>query len=216
VVCAGRTDTGVHAVGQVIHFETTVTRTQRSWVLGANANLPGDICLLWARPVPGAFHARFSARSRRYRYVLLNRWVRPAALKGKVTWEPRPLDEARMRAAAAALRGEHDFSSFRALACQAKSPIRTIYELSVTREQDLVYIDVHANAFLHHMVRNIAGVLLAIGTGERAVSWVEELLALRDRARGGVTAPAHGLYLVGVRYEADYALTEPSVWPRFG
>jgi tRNA pseudouridine38-40 synthase len=216
VACAGRTDTGVHAVGQVIHFETTVSRSQRSWVLGANANLPADICLLWTRPVPGVFHARFSARSRRYRYVLLNRWVRPATLKGKVTWEPRPLDEARMRAAAAALRGEHDFSSFRALACQAKSPIRTIYELSVTRERDLVYIDVHANAFLHHMVRNIAGVLLAIGAGERAVSWVEELLALRDRARGGVTAPAHGLYLVGVRYESDYGLTEPSVWPRFG
>jgi tRNA pseudouridine38-40 synthase len=206
----------VHAVGQVIHFEATAWRTQRSWVLGANANLPADICLLWARPVPDAFHARFSARSRRYRYVILNRWVRPAALEGKVTWVPRPLDEERMRAAAEALRGEHDFSTFRALACQAKSPIRTLYELSVTRERDLLYIDVHANGFLHHMVRNIAGVLMSIGTGVRPVSWVQELLALRDRARGGVTAPAHGLYLVGVRYEPDFGLPEGPAWPRFG
>ncbi len=216
VACAGRTDTGVHALGQVIHFETTASRSQRSWVLGANANLPPDICLLWSRPVPDAFHARFSARSRRYRYVILNRWVRPAALRGKVTWVPRPLDEGRMRAAAEALRGEHDFSSFRALACQAKSPVRTVHGLSVTREGDLVYLDVHADGFLHHMVRNIAGVLMGIGMGERPVSWVRELLALRDRARGGVTAPAHGLYLVGVHYGPDYGLPESSARPRFG
>lgn len=216
VACAGRTDTGVHAVGQVIHFETSASRSQRSWVLGANSNLPRDICLLWARPVPDLFHARFSARSRRYRYVILNRWVRPAALAGKVTWVARPLDEGRMRAAARHLQGEHDFSTYRALACQAKSPIRTIYELCVTRERDLIYLDVHANGFLHHMVRNIAGVLMSIGTGEQPVSWAQELLALRDRARGGVTAPAHGLYLVGAHYGPDYALPEPSEGPRFG
>ncbi len=206
VICAGRTDTGVHALGQVIHFETYSERCMRSWVLGANANLPPDVGLLWAIPVNDEFHARFSAVSRRYRYVILNRWVRPAWLHTKVTWQHRPLDELTMGQAGKLLEGEHDFSSFRALACQAKSSVRTVFDLEVTRREDYVYIDIHANAFLHHMVRNIAGVLMAVGCRERSVEWVSQLLKLRDRAQGGVTAPPSGLYLVGVEYDSRYGL----------
>jgi tRNA pseudouridine38-40 synthase len=206
VTCAGRTDTGVHAVGQVIHFETRARRSMRSWVLGSNANLPETVCLKWAKPIDERFHARFSAISRRYRYIVLNRWIRPAVLAGSVTWCHRPLDEKRMQVAAKLLVGEHDFTTFRALACQSKTPVRNVYAVDVSRRGDCVYIDVHANAFLHHMVRNIAGVLIAIGKGERPPSWVSELLELRDRARGGVTAPPEGLYLVGVEYEARFEL----------
>lgn len=216
VVCAGRTDTGVHATRQVVHFQTHARRTERSWVLGANADLPPDVCITWARPVVEDFHARFSALSRRYRYVILNRWVRPALLKGRVTWSHAGLDESRMEAAGRLFVGEWDFSSFRARACQAQSPVRRVYEVVVSREGTFLYIDVHANGFLHHMVRNMAGVIMSIGRGERPVAWVSRLLELRDRSRGGVTAPAEGLYLVGVEYPREFGLPMEPIRPRFG
>jgi len=215
VYCAGRTDTGVHATWQIIHFDSPAERSQRAWLRGANANLPADVRLLWVQPVDAAFHARFSAQSRRYRYVILNREVPSALLRRRVTWEHRPLDEVPMAAAARSLLGEHDFSSFRALACQAKSPVRTVRRLDVVRRGGLLYIDVQANAFLHHMVRNIAGVLLAVGRGERPVEWVAEVLAHRDRTRGGVTAPPSGLYLVGVGYPEHFSIAAQGVFPDY-
>lgn len=210
VSCAGRTDAGVHATGQVIHFESDAARTLRSWVLGVNANLPKAVCVLWATPVPDGFHARFSARRRRYRYVLFNRPVRPTFLARRVSWEYRPLDAGLMAEAAQFLVGEHDFSSFRALECQAKHPIRTLYRLEVSRDGQLVFLDAEANGFLHHMVRNIVGVLATIGAGERPASWAQEVLDRRNRTLGGVTAPAHGLYLTGVQYPPEFGLPEPS------
>ncbi|MEA3410700.1 MAG: tRNA pseudouridine(38-40) synthase TruA [Pseudomonadota bacterium] len=209
VICAGRTDTAVHARGQVVHFDTESQRTLRSWVLGANVNLPVDIALTWVSHVDESFHARFSARSRRYRYEILNRWVRPAILHGKVTWHHPPLDEERMRGAAAHLKGKHDFSTFRALQCQAKSPVRHVTEISVSRNADFVSIEVEADGFLHHMVRNIAGVLMTIGRGERPPEWIQELLELRDRTRGGVTAPPDGLYFIRASYDPVFGLPEP-------
>jgi tRNA pseudouridine38-40 synthase len=215
VVCAGRTDAGVHAAGQVVHFETHAQRSMRSWVLGANANLPPDIGVTWAQSTADDFHARFSAISRRYRYIILNRWLRPILLRTKIAWQRLPLDEKRMQEAAAYLVGEHDFTSFQALACQAKNPVRTMYELSVNREEDCVYVDVHANAFLYHMVRNITGVLMSIGSGDRPPRWAAELLQIRDRGRGGITAPADGLYLVHISYAASFGLPEVFVLPRY-
>ncbi len=215
VVCAGRTDTGVHAVGQIAHFETQALRSMRSWVLGGNVNLPVGVTITWAQPVADDFHARFSATSRRYRYIILNRWVRPAVLHAKVAWHHQPLDEGRMQRAAAHLVGEHDFTTFRALACQAKNPVRIVHELDVSRRGDCVYLDVHADAFLYHMVRNIAGVLMAIGTGERPVDWTAELLQMRNRARGGITAPPDGLYLVHVSYAARFGLPGDYILPRY-
>lgn len=208
VACAGRTDAGVHALGQVVHFDSDAPRTMRSWVFGANANLPKEISVLWAQPVSDDFHARFSAIRRRYRYVILSRPVRPTFLAGRVSWDYRPLDEKRMAAAAAHLVGEHDFTSYRALACQAKSPVRTLYRLAVTRQDDLVFLDIEANAFLHHMVRNIAGVLMAIGAGEREPLWAREVLEMRDRTLSGVTAPPHGLYLMEVGYPEVFAIPQ--------
>jgi tRNA pseudouridine38-40 synthase len=206
VICAGRTDTGVHAREQVVHFDTESKRSVRSWVLGSNVNLPADIAVNWVRPVDKSFHARFSATSRRYRYLILNRWVRPAILQGKVTWHHHPLDEVRMGEAAAHLEGEHDFSTFRALQCQAKSPVRCVSETAVSRHSDFVSIDVEANGFLHHMVRNIAGVLMTIGRGEQRPEWVLELLEMRDRTRGGVTAPPDGLYFIRAIYDPEFGL----------
>ncbi len=208
VHCAGRTDAGVHGAEQVVHFDTTAERSERSWVFGANANLPKEVAVLWAAPVSEAFHARFSACRRSYRYVIYNRPVRPTFLAWRTTWEYRPLDEARMHEAAQALVGEHDFSSYRAQGCQAKSPVRTVHRLEVSRRGELVFIDVEANAFLHHMVRNIAGVLIAIGAGERPLSWAAEVLAHRDRALGGVTAPPSGLYLTRVGYPPQFELPQ--------
>lgn len=216
MICAGRTDTGVHAAGQVVHFDTTAQRTARSWVFGANSNLPKDIAVLWAQPVPDDFHARFSARRRGYRYVIFNRAVRPTFLQHRVSWEHRPLDVGRMAEAATHLLGTHDFSSYRALACQAKSPVRTVYRLEVSRRGELVFVDLEANGFLHHMVRNIAGVLMSIGAGEQSPAWAGEILAHRDRTLGGVTAPPFGLYLMQVKYPSHYALPQlspaPAVW----
>ena len=208
VVCAGRTDTGVHALEQVVHFETTSRRSERSWVFGANANLPKSVAVIWAREVDESFHARFSAQARRYRYVIFNRHVRPTFLAYRVTWDHRPLDVERMAQAAACLVGEHDFNAYRASACQAKSPVRTVHRLTVSRKDDLVIIDIQANAFLHHMVRNIAGVLMAIGAGEQSVSWSQQVLESRERALGGVTAPPYGLYLVNVEYGPQFDLPQ--------
>ncbi len=211
VVCAGRTDTGVHGVGQVIHFDTAARRSERSWILGTNANLHKGVSVQWAQVVDDGFHARFSALRRRYRYVILNRFSRPSFARGRVTWERRPLDEARMQQAARHLVGEHDFNAYRAVACQAHSPVRTVSRLEIRRTDDLLTMDIEANAFLHHMVRNIAGVLMTIGAGEQGVDWSREVLESRDRTRGGITAPPHGLYFMGVDYPPEFAI--PAVPP---
>ncbi|MCP3871503.1 MAG: tRNA pseudouridine(38-40) synthase TruA [Gammaproteobacteria bacterium] len=208
VVCAGRTDTGVHGAGQVVHFDSDADRTPRNWVLGCNANLPPEININWACPVPDHFHARFAAISRSYRYIILNRATRSAIWQKRATWTHYPLNEKRMQQAAQCLVGTHDFSSYRALGCQAKSPVRTLTRLIINREGNRVLLDVTADGFLHHMVRNIAGVLMSIGRGDRPVEWAREVLELRDRTLGGVTAPPQGLYLLGVGYPEEYHLPE--------
>lgn len=208
VHCAGRTDAGVHALCQVVHFDTRAERDARGWMLGANVHLPDDVSVLWVRPVRDDFHARFSATSRTYRYLILNRAGRPGLLARRATWVHRSLDAERMHRAGQALVGTHDFSSYRALGCQARHPTRTLTDLHVRRRGDLVEMRVTANAFLHHMVRNIAGVLLEVGKGEAPVSRIAEVLAFRDRTRGGVTAPADGLFFAGVAYPAAYGLPE--------
>ncbi|MBK8507475.1 MAG: tRNA pseudouridine(38-40) synthase TruA [Candidatus Competibacter sp.] len=209
LICAGRTDAGVHALGQVVHFETDAIRSNRAWVLGGNANLPSDLSLSWACAVPEDFHARFSAQARRYRYLIFNQAHRSALWRGRAAWCHRPLDAGRMWAAGQSLIGEHDFSSFRAAECQARHPRRDLRELTVRRQGDGVVLEVEANAFLHHMVRNIAGVLMAIGAGERPVEWAREVLEQRDRTQAGVTAPAEGLYLLAVRYSPRFGLPPP-------
>lgn len=217
LTCAGRTDAGVHGVGQVAHFDTTAVRSARSWVLGGNAHLPMDLSLRWARDVPDDFHARFSALARRYRYLILNQPHRSALWRGRATWCYRPLDAERMHEAGQVLVGEQDFSSFRAAECQARHPIREIRELTVRRQGDGLVLEVEANAFLHHMVRNIAGVLMAIGAGDRPVEWAREVLARRDRTQAGITAPAEGLYLLAVRYPERFGLpTTVGTMPEFG
>ena len=211
VVCAGRTDSGVHAAGQVIHFDTTAERDEYSWIRGTNSNLPDSVRLLWTRQVDDSFHARFRAYRRYYRYVIFNRAVHPAYLHRRVSWEYRPLDETLMQQAAQHLLGEHDFSAYRALACQAKSPVRTLHQLDVQRRGQFVILDLAANAFLHHMVRNIAGVLMRIGAGEAEPNWARQVLEQRDRTLGGVTAPPDGLYFMQVDYPDDYVLPRPPV-----
>lgn len=208
VVCAGRTDTGVHAVEQVIHFDTEVQRDEYSWLKGTNANLPKSVSVLWVKQVNEAFHARFKAERRRYRYVIFNREVRPAFLAGRVSWEYRDLDETKMQAAANTLLGEHDFSAYRTVACQAKSPVRNLMRLEVTRSNELIFLDVEANAFLHHMVRNLAGVLMTIGAGEQPINWAWDVLQSRDRRSGGITAPPGGLYLMKIDYPVEFDLPE--------
>jgi tRNA pseudouridine38-40 synthase len=211
LVCAGRTDAGVHALNQVAHFDTPAVRSLRSWVLGANSELPADVTLTWARPVPPHFHARFSAEARIYRYLILNRTARSALHAQRTTWIHRPLDEHAMSQAAALLTGEHDFSAFRAAECQARSPVRRLTRLSVARRGDWVVIEAQANAFLHHMVRNLAGLLILIGKQEARPGWAREVLEGRDRTKGAPTAPAAGLYLAGVRYPQAFGL--PSLPP---
>lgn len=210
VNCAGRTDAGVHATAQVVHFDTDAVREERAWVFGTNANLPKDVVVLWAKPVSDEFHARFSAIRRAYRYVIFTREVRPTFLAGRVTWHYRELDTERMQQAGNLLLGEHDFSSYRAVACQAKSPVRTLHRLEVTQQGPFIFIDVEANAFLHHMVRNIAGVLMTIGEGERPVEWSREVLEARDRTLGGVTGHPSGLYLTRVGYPEKFGLPQLS------
>jgi tRNA pseudouridine38-40 synthase len=206
VTCAGRTDAGVHGRCQVVHFDTEVQRDMRGWVLGTCSNLPDSIAVLWAQPVAADFHARFAARSRRYRYTILNRPVRAALDARYVTWERQPLDAQRMHVAAQALLGEHDFSAFRALSCQAAHPRRSVLAVDVCRTQEQVVVSIEANAFLHHMVRNIVGSLLPIGRGERPLDWMAELLAGRSREVAGPTAPSSGLLFVGPRYESHWGL----------
>lgn len=206
LVCAGRTDAGVHALNQVAHFDTPALRSLRSWVLGANSELPADVTLTWARPVPPHFHARFSAEARIYRYLILNRTARSALHAQRATWIHRPLDTGAMAQAAGLLTGEHDFSAFRAAGCQARSPVRRLTHLGVVRRGDWVVIEAQANAFLHHMVRNLAGLLIRVGKQDAPPEWAREVLEGRDRTRSAPTAPAAGLYLAGVRYPPAFGL----------
>jgi tRNA pseudouridine38-40 synthase len=213
VQCAGRTDTGVHATNQVIHFDTNAERNMRSWIYGANSNLPKDMCVRWAKFVNDEFHARFSALSRRYRYLIYNNAIRPAVFRSSLTWHYRQLNHETMHEAAQHLVGELDFTSFRAVECQSKTAMRNIQEISVKRFNDIIVIDVTANAFLHHMVRNIAGVLMVVGTGKSKPSWVKEVLLAKDRKLGAETAPPYGLYLVNVTYPDHFSLPKPALGP---
>jgi tRNA pseudouridine38-40 synthase len=206
VVCAGRTDAGVHAVGQVVHFDTESVRPHTAWVRGVNSHLPASVAVRWAQPVPDEFHARFSARGRRYRYLLLNRGERPGLMARRVGWFHRPLDADAMLTAAGLLLGEHDFSAFRAVECQAKSPVKTLRRADVVRHGDLLVFDFEASAFLHHMVRNIVGALVYVGKGAHSPEWLGELLAGRDRARAAPTFDACGLYFAGVDYDPIWQL----------
>ncbi|HEX7369704.1 MAG TPA: tRNA pseudouridine(38-40) synthase TruA [Rhodanobacteraceae bacterium] len=206
VTCAGRTDAGVHARCQVVHFDTDANRDARAWVLGATTRLPRTVAVLWAQSVPDDFSARFSARARRYRYTILNRPVRPALDARFLAWERVPLDADAMHVAAQALLGEQDFSSFRAVSCQASHARRNVIAISVRRDGQRVIVDIQANAFLHHMVRNIVGSLLEIGRGEKSVGWIAELLAARDRNVAGVTAMPQGLVFMGPRYPPEWGL----------
>jgi tRNA pseudouridine38-40 synthase len=216
VVCAGRTDTGVHATAQVVHFDTDAMRNPENWVRGVNSHLPGDVRIQWANETTEEFHARFSARRRHYRYVVHNGLAPSALLRQRVCQERLPLDDGLMRAAAQHLLGEHDFTSFRAAACQAKNPVRTIYRLDLSRSGQWIYIDIVANAFLHHMVRCIAGMLISVGRAEQAPDWMQAVLDARDRARAGVNAPPGGLYLAGVEYDSEFALPGAGWLPVYG
>jgi len=216
VICAGRTDAGVHAMEQVIHFDSDLDRPINSWVLGTNTHLPFDIRIIWATEVSDEFHARFSAEQRSYQYVILNRLVRPGFLHKLVTHEYRPLDIELMQNGANYLIGKHNFNSYRAKHCQSKTPVRTMHKLHVTRNGNFVIIEYVANAFLHHMVRNISGVLLTIGSGEKKPEWANEILLLQDRQHKGVTASPDGLYLTSIQYPDTFALPQlvsnSSIW----
>jgi len=207
-LCAGRTDAGVHALAQVVHFDTAAERPESAWVRGVNALLPPACAVHWSRPVGAEFHARYSAVSRCYRYVLLNHPVRPAVDETRVGWFHLPLDIDGMRRAARMLVGEHDFSAFRSAECQARTPVRTITRLDIARRDAYVIFDVCANAFLHHMVRNIVGCLVYVGKGKYPPEWVGEVLNGRDRARAAPTFEAAGLYLSRVAYEPRWGLPE--------
>ncbi len=206
VTAAGRTDAGVHATLQVAHFDTKASRPLSAWVRGTNAHLPAEIAVLWAHAVPSAFHARFSASARHYTYLLVNRPVRPALLAGRVGWYHRPLAVDAMREGAAALVGTHDFSAFRAALCQAKSPIKTLAVADIHAAGDCIRFDFSANAFLHHMIRNIVGALVHVGAGKAPPAWIAELLAGRDRTRSAPTFAAQGLYLTGADYGDAWGL----------
>jgi len=206
VTCAGRTDRGVHARGQVVHFDTEAERPDSAWVRGVNALLPDSVAVLWAARVAGDFHARYAAFARTYRYVLLNRPVRPALAARYAGWVHAPLDLAAMREAARQLVGEHDFSAFRSAECQAKSPVRTLHALDVQARGERVDFVLRANAFLHHMVRNIIGTLIYVGNGRHAPPWAGEVLAARDRSRAAPTFAAEGLYLERVEYAPRWGL----------
>jgi tRNA pseudouridine38-40 synthase len=206
LVAAGRTDAGVHALAMVAHFDSTASRPLHAWVLGANANASDEVTVLWAHAVPDTFHARHDARARRYLYRILDRRLRPALERHRVCWVRSHLDAARMHAAAQALVGHHDFSSFRAAECQSPTPLRDLTDIGVERNGPYVELSVRANAFLHHMVRNIAGSLILVGRGERPVDWLGEVLRLRDRTRAGPTAPPQGLYFAGADYPGGLGL----------
>jgi tRNA pseudouridine38-40 synthase len=217
VIAAGRTDSGVHATSQVVHFDTGANRPETAWVRGVNASMPDAIAVRWAMPVSDEFHARFSATGRHYTYLLLDRPVRPALLSERVGWYHQPLAIAAMGGGASALIGKHDFSAFRASECQAKSPVRTLDRLDVGREEDMIRFELHADAFLYRMVRNIVGALVYVGCGRQPPSWIADLLAGRDRARSAPTFAAAGLYFTGVDYPARFdlpATVAPLRFPR--
>ena len=216
--CAGRTDSGVHASGQVIHFDTSAERSTRGWLLGVNSELPGDININWAQVVDDQFHARFSAESRSYRYLMLNRLARSALHRQRAWWIYESLDENQMQQAADMLLGRHDFSAFRATGCQASTPEREVMAIKVQRQGDWLALTITANAFLQHMVRNITGTLVAIGSGEQPLEWAGEVLRSRDRKKGGIAAPPHGLTLTGVRYPERFGIPDTGdrqlvLWP---
>ena len=206
--CAGRTDTNVHATGQVVHFDTRAKRHIDAWVWGGNANLPPGIVIRWAKMVDYHFHARFTALSRRYRYVIFNHPIRPGILDKRVSWHYYPLDCDKMLKAGSALLGEQDFSSFRSSQCNSKSPMRCVLDFQCWRYGDYVILEIEANAFLHHMVRNIAGVLLKIGSGRMPPEWMQTVLAAKSRQMAAETAPPYGLYLIKVSYPGPYLFPE--------
>jgi tRNA pseudouridine38-40 synthase len=214
VVAAGRTDTGVHALEQVVHFDTLVDRPLSAWVRGTNALLPKDIAVLWAHPVPEDFHARFSAQARSYQYVLVNRPSRSAVHQGKVGWFHLPLDVAAMREAATYLLGEHDFSAFRASECQARTPVKNLAQLEILQQGETIIFNLTANAFLHHMVRNIVGCLLYVGKGRYPPPWLGEILAVRDRKLAAPTFAPDGLYLRHITYDRKWGLPQGTMPPR--
>jgi tRNA pseudouridine38-40 synthase len=216
LTCAGRTDTGVHATGQVVHFDTAVQRELKAWMLGGNTNLPDDVSIHWVRRVGEDFSARFSAVSRSYRYILFNRRIRQAVFQHNVAWSYELVDENVMHLAAQYLLGRHDFSAFRSSRCQAKHAVREMQSISVKRDGDYVILDIKANAFLHHMVRNIMGSLLVIGRGEQPAEWMQEILEGQDRKCAGMTASATGLYLVNVEYPEEYGLPDSGWLPKIG
>lgn len=206
VLCAGRTDAGVHASHQVVHFDTNANRKSVAWVLGTNSYLPSTMNISWMQAVDETFHARFSALHRRYQYFIHNQACRSALLSPLTTWISEPLNEQSMHEAAQLLRGEHDFSSFRSSQCQSKTAKRHVFAIEVKRYLEMICIDITANSFLHHMVRNIVGVLIEIGEGRREPAWCEEVLAKRNRCAAGKTAPPQGLFLAGVRYPDNHSL----------
>ncbi|MGH8530866.1 MAG: tRNA pseudouridine(38-40) synthase TruA [Nevskiales bacterium] len=208
LTAAGRTDAGVHALGQVVHFDTAVVRRDIAWLFGGNAGLPPDINLRWVQAVAEDFHARHTALSRRYVYLIHNAPARSSLLHRRAAWCRQPLDEARMHAAAQHLLGEQDFSAFRAIECQSRTPMRNVLRVQVSRRGQIVELEIEANAFLHHMVRNIVGSLIEVGRDLRPIDWTRELLAGRDRRSAGATAPAHGLYLAQVRYPERFELPD--------
>jgi tRNA pseudouridine38-40 synthase len=208
VNCAGRTDAGVHALMQVVHFDTSLDRDPSSWVRGTNAFLPNDIAVQWAREVPDSFHSRGSAISRRYAYVLLESPVRPSVDAGRVGWVYRPMDQGTLESAASLLLGEHDFSSFRAAQCQAKSPVKTISRITVARRGPYWRIEFEANAFLHHMIRNIMGCLVAIGQGQQTTEWLSDVMSARSRKAAAPTFSPDGLYFLGPTYEDHFELPD--------
>lgn len=212
--CAGRTDAGVHATGQVVHFDTTAVRRESAWTLGINANLPDNIAVRWAQIVDDDFHARFSATARRYRYVIYNHNLRPGILRGGVSHYHGDIDATKMHLAAQALIGEQDFTSFRAIQCQSKTPFRNVHQVNVTRQGMYIIVDIQANAFLHHMVRNIVGSLLEIGLGNQPLDWMRTLLDAKDRTQAAATAKPNGLYLVDVTYP-EYQLPKLALGPLF-
>lgn len=215
VICAGRTDARVNATYQIIHFDSPIERADRAWVLGTNSYLPDDIAIQWAKSVNQDFHARFSALERRYRYLIYPNPVKPAILPKGITWTYKDMDVERMAKAAQLLVGEHDFTSYRAVGCQANSPVRTVKSFDVYRSGHLIVLDVCANAFLHHMIRNFAGVLMSIGCGDAEPEWAKEVLEAKDRRQGGITAPPFGLYFVDAKYPEVFELPKSKIGPYF-
>lgn len=215
VHCAGRTDSGVHATSQVVHFDTDAVREDRAWVFGVNRHLPTSISVRWVKEVPDDFHARFSALSRRYCYLIYNHRSRPAIYQQGLTWQSQELDVERMQQATNCLVGKHDFSSFRAAGCQAKTAVRNMLHCKLSRQHNLIALDIKANAFLHHMVRNIAGSLMKIGKGEQPVDWMETVLAARDRKVAGMTASARGLHFIAVDYPEHFQVPSTPIFPLY-